>query len=280
MNRQIGSDLITGSCCFLDSPEWLSVFEQECEYLSKWDELQAKIVLVYATLPALMRDVKAQASSKSRVDGLFDRAWKFRQQLLSLEPILNQTLIDADLVEEIRSTLPGSPFQLCYRFSSALVAQPLLLYWRLIIIIDSMIHKLLALTSAHDVDTRELKVSSIHAADQIAMSAQDGRQSMPIVSVIYFFSLPAAIWAYSNHEFRGWKSSVRPDWLVELLREYLQPMEKLMRALTVKYWDAVGLPCSNAAIFARLNLDGCGKCGTKWTPHQSQMSVTSQIMAG
>ena len=227
-----------------------------------------------------MRDFNSQASSETQVDDLLGRAWKFRQQLLNLEPIVDHVLSDPNLCEEVRSTPSDCPFQSCYHFSSALVTQPLLLYWRLIIIINSMIHSLLARTEAHGIDIKELKVSSIHAADQIAMSAQDGRQSMPVVSVVYFFGLPAAIWAYSNHEFREWKSSAEPDWLLELLREYLQPMNKFMRAIMGKYWDAVGLPCSNEAIFAGLNSDDWAKYETKWTAHQPQLSTSSHETTG
>jgi hypothetical protein len=267
--------LVTGRSCFLDSPEWLSVFEEDCEHVEKWDELQANLIPIYATLPALMRDINSQAGSTTKVNDLLGRAWTFRRQLLGLEPMANQILCDPASVNETQTTHSDSPFKICYHFSSALVAQPLLLYWRLIIIINSMIHNLLARTEVHCIDVKELKVSSIHAADQIAMSAQDGRQSMPIVSVHYFFSLPAAIWAYSNHEFREWKSPSEPDWLLELLCEYLRPMNKLVRAIMVKYWDAVGMPCSNIAIFAGLNSDDWAKCETKWTAHLSQMPAAS-----
>lgn len=259
MAHQIGSSLVTGSNCFLDSVEWLSVFEDECEYIGSWDELQAKLIPVYATLPSLMRDVKSQEYSASQVSGLLARAWHFRRQLQDLESIANQTFSDPDSVEETQNTSSDSPFEISYRFSSAVVAQPLLLYWRLIIIINSVIHNLLARTEARDFDVKELKVSSIHAADQIAISAQNGRQSKPVVSVVYSFGLPAAIWAYTNHEFREWKQSSERDWLLELLYEYLKPMNTAVRAITVKYWDAVGLPCSGVPISPESDSDDRAK---------------------
>lgn len=71
--HQIGFALITDGYCFLDSPEWISIFEEDCDYLGSWDELQAKLVPVYATLPALMRDVKAQTSPNADISCLLER---------------------------------------------------------------------------------------------------------------------------------------------------------------------------------------------------------------
>jgi hypothetical protein len=251
---QIASALITGKTCFLDCPEWKSIFDHQCQYIGKWDELQAKLVPVYATLPALMRDIEAQASLPQVVSTLLERAWKFRRQLHDLDDLADQILIDSASVVEVPSPSSDSPLQVCYQFSSALIIQPLLLYWRLIIIIDNIIQTLSAITGAKDNSLKELQVSSIYAADRIGMSAEQARHSVPVVSTLHGFSLPAAIAAYSNWEFRPWKSEDEIQWLKEGLRDCLTPMSSAMRSIMVNYFGAVGLPRSCVSLPAEVGM--------------------------
>ena len=49
------------------------------------------------------------------------------------------------------------------------------------------------------------------------------------------------------------RTSLEPSWLLQLPFEYLQPMNELIRAITVKYWNAMELPCANIAYCTRLN---------------------------
>lgn len=153
---------------------------------------------------------------------------------------------------ETRSSFPGSPFRVCYRFSSVLSAQPLLLYWRLVIIIDNVIR---ALSDRKILDNRRLqepKVSSIHAADQIAMSAEQGRRSVPVVSTLHGFSLPTEIAAYSSFDLGEERSPSKINWLLDLLRDCLTPMNKGMKIMVVRHLDAVVLPLPRVVTAASL----------------------------
>jgi hypothetical protein len=251
--------------CFLDSPEWLSVFEEDCQYLGRWDELQAKLVPVYAALPTLMRDIKTQRSSIDDTKALLDRACLLRDRLLRLEAIANDILRDPDQVQEIPSQYPDSPFRFCYRFSTILSAQPLLLYWRLVIILNTIAQDLSIESDGETTLLDELKGSSVYAADQIAKSAEDGRQSMPIVSILHVFTMPVAIWASARSAAGVWSWTPKTHWLATLLYEYLEPMNKLVRAMVVKYLDAVGMSYPGEVMFAGLSSDDWVKCKAEWT---------------
>ena len=251
--------------CFLDSPEWLSVLEEDCQYLGGWDELQAKLVPVYAALPTLMRDIKRQRSSIDNTKALLDRACLLRTRLLRLEAIANGILRDPDQVQEIPSQHPDSPFRFCYRFRTILSAQPLLLFWRLVIILNTIAQDLSIEADGETTLLDELKRSSVCAADQIAKSAEDGRQSMPIVSILHVFTIPAAIWANARSAAGVWTWTPKTRWLGTLLYEYLEPMNKLVRAMVVKYLDAVGVSYPYEAMFAGLSSEEWDKCKVEWT---------------
>ena len=199
-----------------------------------------------------MGDIEAKSPPTQDVASLLQRAWTFRRQLLELDDLVDQILSDSNSVMEIPSTSSDSSLQICYHFSSGLITQALLLYWRLIIIIDNIIQTLSAKAGISNNSLKELQVSSIHAADQIAMSAEQARHSVPIVSTLHGFSLPAAIAAYSNWEFRPWKSNDEIQWLKEGLRDCLAPMSSAMRSIMVKYFGAVGLPRSCVSLPAEI----------------------------
>ena len=277
---QIGSSLVTRTRCFLDSPEWLSVLEEDCQYLGSWDELQAKLVPIYAALPTLMRDIKAQRSFVNSTKTLLDRACLLRDRLLCLEAIANDILSDPDQVQQIPSRHPNSPFHLCYRFGTILSAQPLLLYWRLVIILNTVVQDLAIEANVEATFLSELKASSVYAADQIAKSAETGRQSMPIVSILHVFTIPTAIWAYARSADGVWTWTAKTHWLATLLHEYLEPMKKLVRAMLVKYLDAVGMSYPREVMFAGLSSDDWVKCRTEWTLCQPQnASPTKKVAA-
>ena len=256
----IGSSLVTNTDCFLNSPEWLAVFESECEYLAKWDELSARLASVYATLPALMRDVNMNLNSTSNSRTLLDRALAIRERLSKLEPIVQTMLADHDTVQKVSNDHNDAPFPKIYRISSLLAAQSLLVYWRLIIIMDNVIRDLMSRNDCSIVSLEELEMSSLQAAEQIAMAAEHGRRTMPIAAVLYSFGVTAALWAYSHVRYRKHRPILEIRWLRNLLYEYLDPMTLFMRTMLVRYLDAVKIPIPEAAIFKGLTAKQWDKC--------------------
>lgn len=257
----------------------MSVLEEDCQYHGSWDELQAKLVPVYAALPTLMRDIKAQRSFVNSTKTLLDRACLLRNRLFRLQAIATDILTDPDQVREIPSQHPDSPFHLCYRFGTILSAQPLLLYWRLVIILNTVVQDLAVEADGEATFLNELMASSVHAADQITKSAEDGRQSMPIVSILHVFTIPPAIWAYARSVDGVWTWTAKTRWLAALLHQYLEPMNKLVRAMLVKYLDAVGMSYPGEVMFAGLSSDDWVKCRTEWTLRQTQTASPIQSLA-
>lgn len=257
---------MTGTVSFLESPEWTSLFEEDCEYLGPWDQLQARLVPVYATLPTLLRDINSQPFSSANANQLLVRALDFRGRLLQLEPIAQAVLNSADLVEQISSTSPDSPYRTCYRYSSLLVAQPLWLYWRILIIINNTIRQLAMKATDYFFLPEDLEVSSLCAAHQIAMSAEDGRRWAPIGSALQVFTLPAAIWALSRSKSQDVGAMRTITWLSKLTDEFMEPLDKTIQALLARYLNAVGLTCPDTAIFAGLNTGDWAVCKTQWEP--------------
>ena len=72
------------SKCFLEKPEWTSLFKEEIEFYGPWDRLQAKIASVYASLPGLLLDITNQSSSSTRIKDLLLRTAKLRAEVLQL----------------------------------------------------------------------------------------------------------------------------------------------------------------------------------------------------
>lgn len=217
-----------------------------------------------------MRDINTKRYYINDTQALLDRAGLLRDRLLPLEAIVSDVLRDPDQVQEVPSQHPDSPFYLCYRFSTMLSAQPLLLYWRLLIIVNTVIQQLLIELNRDSGLLEQLRVSSVQAADQIARSAEDGRESMPIVSVLHVFAIPAAIWAYARSPSGVWTWTSKTHWLATFLYEYLEPTNKLVRAMAVKYLDAVGMSYPGQAMFAGLSPDDWAKCKADWTLRQPQ----------
>ena len=204
---------------------------------------------------------------------LLARALIFRERLLDLEDLVQQSLQHENAVEEVLSMDPGSPYATCYKYNSLLVSQPLLLYWRIVIIINSTIQRLALQTSRCPVSTQELDASSVCAAHHIARSAEDGRRSTPIASMIQIFNLPAAIWAFSFSRSQEVSSGREARWLSVLMEEYIQLLDSMMKALIEKYLEAVGLAFGNALT---MSPDDPTASDTMWSSPDAYISGDEQ----
>ena len=258
--------MATRNPCFLASSEWSSLFRDDCEYLGPWDRLQARLVPVYATLPALLRDINNETNTLANTNDLLVRALELRGRLLQLEPIAQEMLNNTAMVEQVPSQYPDSPYQTYYRYRSLLVAQPLWLYWRVLIIINNTIQQLMIAPGGYLFVQEDLNASSLYAAHQLAMSAEDGRRWSPIASMLQLFNLPAAIWAFSHSGSGEWIGSPEIHWLLLLMQEFVAPLDKMYKALCVKYLDAVGLDDPNVSILTGLTPDDWAICKSEWGP--------------
>ena len=216
------------------------MLQENCEDLTPWEHLQSRLVLVYAALPSLFRRINDHTASDVGLADFRVEAWNVRCRLLDLDSIVQDILADASLVRESTSTCKDSPYRTCYNYLSLLVAQPLLLYWRILIIVNNTIQQL-GLEAENDETLHELNASSLSAAHHIASSAEDIRRWTPIASIITLFNLPAAIWVLSRSTSYGLDRSKEAEWLSVLMEEYTQPLDKSLKDLIETYLRAVGL---------------------------------------
>ena len=234
------------------------MLEEDCEYIGPWDRLQAKVTPIYATLPALLRDISPQQSSATSIDELLARVWRLRGRLIQLEGNVRDILEDSTYVEMVPSQIPDSPFPTRYRYRNMLYSGSLLVYWRVLIIINGTIQRLQCAARhehGHCMPMQDLESSTLRAALGIGMSAEDGLRWRPVSSLTQIFTIPAAIWAYSGYDDRNPGGCYKMDWLLTMQSAFLSSVDQTCRAVATQYIDAVGLACPSFADFDGLTSD-------------------------
>ena len=235
--------------CFLDDPEWTSLLEEDQTFLGPWDRLVSKMSAIYVLLPALIRDISNPAFSSTYRKTLRSRAWNFRERLLSLQVIVQELLSDPEIVSSTASLDPHSPFPTCYRFESLMAAERIWVSWRLIIIADSLVLRLIRNTMDYEHLAPIIAASSLSAADNIFMCGEDGYRWVHICSMSLPLIVPAAIWAYTVHETEENERFRKKDGLNKALRDFTPLMNRSWKTACMAYYDVLGMGCPSHSAF-------------------------------
>ena len=160
--------------------------------------------------------------------------------------MVDELLTTYGLVEEVPSCYLGSPYQTCYLFRNILTIQPLVVYWRLIIMINRTILRIKNLSPEF---VLELEHSPLDAAHHIGMSIENGRRWKPCGYWLLAFSLPAALWAYSNCESAEMEYTKEAEWIQRLLYRFVNSMETAYATIFERYWGVLRMDYSDFAEF-------------------------------
>lgn len=235
----IGSSLISGKRCFLDSPQWTHALRQSAELLPKWDQLTAKLYAVYAQLPGLMIDMRVAESLEAQRDSLTTRALLLRWELQQMHSDVETLLTNPACVQEVPSADSESPYETCYSISHFAIAQALCMYWRFTIIICLALHRLSR--TNHLPDPENLPGMMLEASQHIGRSAESSRRWKPFTSIFQLINLSAAIYVYSRYGRQLLEDSEEAHWLLKVFHEFLEPTATMSRVVHTKYLEAVGM---------------------------------------
>ncbi|KAI9654137.1 MAG: hypothetical protein M1831_005491 [Alyxoria varia] len=234
--------ILSNTSCFLDTPQWRRIITDHSTPPG-CTTLEARTIPIYATLPAILRDVRAVISQTANTTSftsagaegflVLARAQEFRHRLLSLDPLAAELLNDPTLVVEEPANPridPSSPYGTVYNFSDLDVAQALCYHWRLVLIINRVIARLVSVlepsssSSVNDPfkpiptsdsaadqllrqDQRAMDKESLHAARNIGMSLPAARRVKPLGSLFALFSVGVAADALETLSREGFSSS-------------------------------------------------------------------------
>ena len=216
---KILKSILSNTSCFLDTPAWRRVLTDH-PTPPGCTTLEARTIPIYASLPAILRDVRTAiqqsteantSSPRLRPYPILSRAHEFRHNLLSLDPLAAGLLNDPTVVthEPRNSRDTTTPYSTIYNFRDLDAAQALCYHWRLQLIINRMISRLvsvLGLDSADSANTQDAGVASqllrrdrhvmdlesLHAARNIGMSLPAARRIKPLGSLFVVFSIGIA----------------------------------------------------------------------------------------
>jgi hypothetical protein len=192
-------------------------------------------------LPAILRDISTSNSSLACWNILLARAWSLRERLLPLNAITQELLLDPSLVTKTSSLDPMSPFQMCYRFRNVVAAERLWFHWRLTIVIDSLILRLLRNPAEYTYTKKAMEATSLAAAENIAMSVEDAYRWKHICSLSMPFSLPAAIWAYSLYGTDEQEHCHRKEWVRKAQQRFAKSMNRSWMTVCIRYHEILGI---------------------------------------
>ncbi|KAI9694802.1 MAG: hypothetical protein M1822_000418 [Bathelium mastoideum] len=233
---EIASCLISGSGCFLDQSPWQSLLQKANHLADPENRLSGRIVVIYAMLPALLRDARAQQDRPEGVSkDVLQRAWKLRQKCLTIQPEIDAIFHSTSQIREVLCKKDsGSPFDTYYVYDSIATAQTLSLYWRIVMLINKSLQIIGPISPGGSPDNTQLSASSLAAAEHLLKTVEYTRDWRPYGSIHLLAGLPLAHDVYTGN-------LTVQKWILSMIDELSDRLDFISHQLLIHYVDAIQL---------------------------------------
>ena len=195
---QIAVSISTGQECFLDTPEWIEIFDAAaCQPSSTVQRrVTYEYLKIFARLATIVRNLREETENTSPLTTrLIAELWI---EVYALYQKVNLAMHDPKVVLEVDSNDNDIPFATYYKFSKVQVCETFCHAWKIFILISAMMQHYLP-----DQLTSKAQSLQVQAAINICKCFEFVRPLKPFGTFFMHLNLPRAAAALRD-PYRSW----------------------------------------------------------------------------